>query len=91
MGRAPGRFGIVSRRFERRFTSAPGQLVIEGIGIDLVTEPGHYLQVFKEVVQFLAEKMGLVLAGASKKHHIPVMTLIEGMKKTTILLTKTSI
>ena len=39
MAQLPGHFGIASHRFEPRFVSAPGQLVIEDMGIDLVTEP----------------------------------------------------
>jgi putative hydrolase of the HAD superfamily len=79
MAQLPGHFGIASHRFEPRFASAPGQLVIEGIGIDLVTEPRHYLQVSKEGVQFLAEKMGMVLDCAAKKRYIPGMSHIESM------------
>jgi hypothetical protein len=72
-------FGITSHPFESHFTSAPGKLVIEGIGIDLVTEPRHCLQVSKEVVQFLAERMGAVHAYAAKKRHILAMSLMESM------------
>ncbi|KAM0208988.1 hypothetical protein ACHAPQ_011996 [Fusarium lateritium] len=79
MAQLPGHFGITSPPFESHFTSAPGKLVIEGIGIDLVTEPRHCLQVSKEVVQFLAESMGAVLTYAAKKRHILAMSLMESM------------
>ncbi|UKZ52774.1 hypothetical protein TrVGV298_006561 [Trichoderma virens] len=79
MAELPGHFGIASHRFEPRFASAPGKLVIEGIGIDLVTEPRHCLQVSKERVQFLAQRMGMVLEAAAKKRYIPAMSHIESM------------
>lgn len=72
-------FGVTSRRFEPHFASIPNQLVIEGIGIDLVTEPRHCLRVSKETVQFLAENMGQVLAGAAEKRYIAAMSHIESM------------
>ncbi|KAL7948348.1 HAD-like domain-containing protein [Trichoderma barbatum] len=72
-------FGIASHRFKPRFTSAPGQLVIEGIGIDLVTEPRHCLQISKEGVKFLAERIGMALDCAAKKSHIEAMSHIESM------------
>ncbi|RFU74658.1 had-superfamily subfamily variant 1 [Trichoderma arundinaceum] len=79
MAQLPGYFGIASHRLEPHFASAPGQLVIEGIGIDLVTEPRHCLQVSNEGVQFLTERMGMVLDCAAKKRHTPAMSHIEGM------------
>ncbi|KAL7929526.1 HAD-like domain-containing protein [Trichoderma chlorosporum] len=72
-------FGITGYQFEPHFTSAPGQLIIESIGIDLVTEPRHCLQISKEGVKFLAERMGIVLECAAKKCHIEAMSHIESM------------
>ncbi|KAL6904273.1 hypothetical protein GGI43DRAFT_432864 [Trichoderma evansii] len=77
-----GHFGIASPRFKPHFVSVPGQLVIEGIGIDLVTEPRRYLQISKEGVQFLAERTGMVLDCTAQKRHIPAMSHIESMIRT---------
>ncbi|UKZ78571.1 hypothetical protein TrVFT333_006317 [Trichoderma virens FT-333] len=78
-GALDAQLAAIIHRFEPRFASAPGKLVIEGIGIDLVTEPRHCLQVSKERVQFLAQRMGMVLEAAAKKRYIPAMSHIESM------------
>ncbi|KAM5349589.1 hypothetical protein ACJ41O_006094 [Fusarium nematophilum] len=79
MSQLLGHFGIISRRFEPHFASSPGQLVIEGTGVDMVTEPRHHLCVSKETVKSLAESMGLVLARVAEKRYIAAMSHIESM------------
>ncbi|POR35134.1 Uncharacterized protein TPAR_04682 [Tolypocladium paradoxum] len=71
---------ISNPRFEPCFVSRPpGLLVIEGIGIDLVTEPQHCLGMSTETVRSHAENMGRVIGGVSKKHYGPVMSCLEEM------------
>ncbi|KAL7924302.1 HAD-like domain-containing protein [Trichoderma austrokoningii] len=61
-----GHFDITIPQFEPRFASAPGQLIIEGIGIDMVTEPPHGLHISKEGVRVLTERVVAVLECAVK-------------------------
>lgn len=71
--------GIPRHRFEPRFASAPGQLVIEGMGIDLVTEPRSGLRVSKQRVHFLAARMAMALECAARKQHVPALLHIWTM------------
>ena len=71
--------GMANPHFEPYLYSGPGQLIIEGLGIDLVTEPRHCLQITKETVSFLAEKMGQVLECISGKHYRTAMYYAEQM------------
>lgn len=79
MGQLPEHLGSTNPRFEPCFVSRPGQLVIEGIGIDIVTEPRHCLRISKETVLSHAENMGRVLGSVSEKHYGSAMSRLEEM------------
>jgi hypothetical protein len=79
MGQLLEHLGITNPRFEPCFVSRPGQLVIEGIGIDLVTEPRHCLRISKGTVLSHAENMGRVLGSVSEKRYGSAMSRLEEM------------
>jgi hypothetical protein len=79
MGQLLEHLGITNPRFEPCFVSQLGQLVIEGIGIDLVTEPHHCLRISKETVLSHAENMGRVLGSVSEKDYGSAMSRHEEM------------
>ncbi|KAK1241349.1 hypothetical protein MKX08_001323 [Trichoderma sp. CBMAI-0020] len=58
---------IRSPRFMPRFIATTGQLVVLGIGVDIVTEPQRCLHISKGVVQLLVNRMGAVLACLAHK------------------------
>lgn len=74
-----GHLSIASPRFTPRFVSASGRLVVEGIGIDMVTEPQRCLHISKGRLRFLSEKMGAVLDCAAHKYHKQAVFHIESM------------
>lgn len=74
-----GHLSIASPRFTPRFVSPSGRLVVEGIGIDMVTEPQSCLHISKEGLRFLSEKMGAVLDCAAHKYHKQAVFHIESM------------
>jgi HAD superfamily hydrolase (TIGR01549 family) len=79
IGQLNENLGITNPVFKPTFVSRPGQLVIEGIGIDLVTEPRHCLHISKETIHFLAENMGGVLGSVSEKRYGSAMCRLEEM------------
>jgi hypothetical protein len=79
MGQLLEYLGITKRRFEPCFGSRPGELVIEGMGIDLVTEPRHCLCMSKETALSLAENIGQVLGSVSEKRYGSAMSRLEEM------------
>ena len=79
MGQLLEQLGIVNPHFKPSLVSGPGQLIIEGLGIDLVTEPRHCLQITKEIVSFLAEKLGQVLHCITEKQYATAMCYVEQM------------
>ena len=81
MGQLLERLGMITPEFKPCLVSGPGQLIIKGLGIDLVTEPRHCLQISKEIVTFLARKMGQTLERISKKHYRTAMFYLEQMIK----------
>lgn len=52
---------ITDPKFEPEFVSVPGQLLIDGLGIDFVTEPRHCLHMTMQNIFFLASAVGKVL------------------------------
>lgn len=72
-------FGIASPKFRPRFVSAPSRLVIEGIGIDMVTEPQRSLHMSKGDVQFLVKSMGTVLDCAAHRYRKQAVFQIRRM------------
>lgn len=72
-------FGIANPQFKPRFVSAPSKLVIQGIGIDIVTEPQRSLHMSKGEVQFLVKSMGTVLDCAANRYRRQAVSQIRRM------------
>lgn len=86
---------IQKPRFELRFIDEESKLLIEGLGIDLVTEPRHCLRISKESVRSIASNMGEVLVAASQGQYVSAIYLIVEMiriiAKAATLIDETSI
>ncbi|KAL4781731.1 HAD-like domain-containing protein [Aspergillus varians] len=79
MSQLLGHFGVAEPMFEPTFAHLPGQLVVHGLGIDLVTEKRHCMCISKGNVRFLAESMGGILQTASERQYISAISLLERM------------
>ncbi|KAF9772832.1 hypothetical protein IL306_009431 [Fusarium sp. DS 682] len=76
-----GHLDISNPSFDPQFTSTESDLVVHGLGIDIVTEPRHCLNAPQDVVLQLAEGMGLSLVALSMRHYITAMSFLEQMIK----------
>ncbi|KAH6869757.1 HAD-like domain-containing protein [Thelonectria olida] len=82
MSQLLGHLGIAAHQFKLCFTPTSSQLIIEGIGIDLVTEPRHCLIISKETVRAHVQHLGLVLVHSAKEHYIAAMSHLKEMIRT---------
>ncbi|KAK2592349.1 hypothetical protein QQS21_009969 [Conoideocrella luteorostrata] len=70
---------ISTSHFKPSFTLHQGQLAIQGIGLDVVAEPGDGLHLPRDTVRCLARNMAIVLTQISEKIYVAAMTCLADM------------
>ncbi|KAG6035554.1 hypothetical protein E4U41_006014 [Claviceps citrina] len=73
--------GIKTRCFTPTMSCHRGQVVLEGLGMDLVTEPCADYHMSKKTAKSLVQKMGTVLLHISQRLHIIALTELGEMMR----------
>jgi putative hydrolase of the HAD superfamily len=74
--------GVTEPHFTISFAHQPGHQIVEGLGIDLVTEVRHCMSISQATVVRHAEDMGRVLVAIGNGRYDLAMSLLEKMIRT---------
>ncbi|TQN66542.1 Glyceraldehyde 3-phosphate phosphatase [Colletotrichum shisoi] len=82
MSQLPEHLNFSLPRFTPNIACQNSQVIAEGIGMDLITEPRHRLRLPKNTVLDLAKELSAVLAGISMESYVFAISRTEGMVRT---------
>ncbi|OHF00686.1 hypothetical protein CORC01_04003 [Colletotrichum orchidophilum] len=81
MSQLPEHLNFSLPRFAPRIYSQHSQVIVEGIGMDVVTEPRHCLWLTKDTVNSLSRQIAGVFEDISKENYISAISRLEAMIK----------